>query len=135
MTIKWHYDDSEQVFYEVCEGEITYAAIIEYLEEVKDLALPDNIRVLGDYTACKIMLSPEEVEQLDSYIRDYVKRIQGERVALCASSDLGFGLARRFATLLSADSHEMLAFRTLAEGREWLGLPQVRDDSVKIRGR
>jgi hypothetical protein len=87
------------------------------------MELPDDLRVLSDYTAAELNLSYDEMCTIrDLYQAAEVQAIH-LREAICVSAEREYGILRIYATIAADDNHEFMLFRSLAEGREWLGLP------------
>ena len=61
-------------------------------------------------------------------VLDGSERHSGVKMATVAARDVLYGLARMYETLRAESSAEFGVFRSMAEAREWLGLPATRDD-------
>jgi hypothetical protein len=125
VPVSFYYDEETQVVYETGVGEVTYQCLLDYIARLGECPLADEIRGLADYTDCTMKLPLEEFSRLQNIFRDGIYRERRVRTALCAASGLNFGLARKYSVLSSDGMREIQVFRTVAEGREWLGLPPV----------
>jgi hypothetical protein len=122
MSIEFKYDAAAQVIYETGTGVITIDDFMAYRQEVAELELPDDLRILADYTEATVDFTFEQMRQAGLVSR-YIAQWSGViKLAICTSSDLGFGMARMYAAVANDDFFVIEAFYTLAEGREWLGL-------------
>jgi hypothetical protein len=129
MPITFTYDEADSVLYEVGTGVLVFADFMAYYDQLRDIRPLDEVRVLADYMQADIRLSGSEVGEIQNVVRGQLFRHVRVRVAICAVSALTFGLSREFATLAADGMHELCVFRTVAEGREWLGLPQNCNES------
>jgi hypothetical protein len=123
MPITFHYDEKNAVLYETGWGHLTFEDFAEYFEAVADCDFPDEYRVLADYTTVDPTLFYKDLANISTTFQERVHRRRKVQVALCASTDLGFGLCRMFSTFIHTEMYNIRVFRTLAAGREWLGLP------------
>jgi hypothetical protein len=73
----------------------------------------------------KLDVTSSGIWELSQILRPADQTAASRRVALVASTDFQFGMARMVATLLSTGGlkTEYHAFRDISEARSWLGLP------------
>jgi hypothetical protein len=126
MPITIRVSAAEGVRYSVLSGDIGDRELVAAFRRSFEASDFDpSLNGLVDLRAVgKLDVTSNGIWELAQVLRPADKGATGRRVALVASSDFQFGMARMVATLLSAGglTTEYHAFRDMAEARAWLGL-------------
>jgi hypothetical protein len=124
MPIKITYDPERNILYETGEGEISYKEFVEHRKML--LAYPakpsSRALVLCDYRTARIDFSPEEMWRIKKMSNRVAEAFGGARVAIVASDDFGYGMARMYSMASEAGDFMVEAFKTMAEACAWLGI-------------
>jgi len=114
----------ENGFYRVeIEGEASAAALAKVIGEIA--VFPDSVKELWMATKIKLDLSNAELVALADLAKQMAKR--PEKVAIVASDDLTYGLARIYAGHRETEDNQLTVFRDEDSALEWL---EVDNSSV-----
>ena len=126
MPITIRVNAAERVRYSLLTGDIVDKDLITAFRRSYEASDFDpSLNGLVDLReVAKLEVTSNGIWQLAQILHPADQAGRGRRVALVASSDFQFGMARMVATLLSAGglTTEYQAFRDMAEARAWLGL-------------
>jgi hypothetical protein len=115
--------DPEQWLVEVrYTGPVSIADLRADMKAIADDPLfRENLNVLGDIAGMMPQFTPSELTAYQEW-RKQLPRFG--KIAIVASTDYEFGVARQFELATNAvGGSEMRVFRDLKVAREWLGLP------------
>ena len=119
MPAEFKIDDERGLIVSRAFGRVTDEDLQRHQQVLRaDAAFDPRYDQLWDF------LDVTEIAVSDEAIREFARARSFEpeaRRALVAGSDLGFGLARMFATLHDDAPEEVQVFRSLEEARAWLG--------------
>lgn len=121
MPITYVIDRDAKLMTTRASGLITPAALFEYLDAIIDDPANvhcDELMILEDVDIDAI--SAADIRALARRSAELSQDDQF-RVAIVASRDADFGMARMFQTLRELGDKRMSVFRTLEAAREWLG--------------
>jgi SpoIIAA-like len=127
MPITVTVNAAERVRYSVVSGDVADKELIATFR--RSIEAPDfdpSLNALVDLRAARTLdVTSNGIWELSRVLSAADRSGASRRVAIVASSDFQFGMARMAATLLStggAMTTEYMAFREMAEARRWLGL-------------
>lgn len=118
---------AERVRYSILSGDIGDRELVAAYRAA--FASPDfdpSLNGLVDLRDARTLnVTSSGIWELAQILRPGDQTAHARRVALVASSDFQFGMARMVSTLLTTGglTTEYQAFREMAEARAWLGLP------------
>jgi hypothetical protein len=126
MPITIRVNAAERVRYSVLSGDIGDKELVTAFRRAFEASDFDpTLNGLVDLREVrKLDVTSNGIWQLAQILRPADQTAHGRRVALVASSDFQFGMARMVSTLLSAGglTTEYQAFRDVTAARAWLGL-------------
>ncbi len=85
-------------------------------------------RELSDFRGTSFSISAKGLPDVARLHDEIFAGVESTKCAVLVSSDLQYGLVRVYAQCVGRQGHEVAPFRTMAEAREWLGLPPVSED-------
>jgi hypothetical protein len=126
MPITITVNAAERVRYTVMSGDVGDRELVEaFRTAIAARDFDPRLNALVDLRAVrKLDVTSSGIWDLSQVLRAVDSLGSRRSVAIVASSDFHFGMARMVATLLSTGglTTEYRAFRTMAEARAWLGL-------------
>ncbi len=123
MPIESSTDVSRSLTIFTGKGELSYEEVKDAIEAFYESDRTDC--VLWDLqTASTDRISPSQVKQIASLLKQYSEYRKGVRTAIVSSQDMTFGLARMLVTMLEVKERNislfMHVFRTIDEAYHWL---------------
>jgi hypothetical protein len=123
LEISVNLDKSRNLRLHRVEGRVTLVglreALASFYQENPECRDMDSI---WDLTETEIALSPEEIQDLASFVSQQWGRTEGVRSALVLSEDLAFGLGRIYGGYLEGQTRGQVGFfRGLTEALNWIG--------------
>ena len=121
MSVRYRIDPVQKVIYTSCDGEVTD---LQFLQHARDIEGDPNIDgsfvelIQADTTSMDGVTTVGAQETADALRASKVIR----KVAIVASQDVEFGLARMVALLAEESQIEVQAFREKADASSWLGI-------------
>ena len=106
----------------------------EDLSAYKDSLMSDPelrhvTRELSDFRGTSFSISTKGLPDVARLHEEIFAGGASTKCAVLVSSNLQYGLVRVYAQCIGRQGHEVAPFRTMAEAREWLGLPPVSEDA------
>ena len=96
----------------------------EYIETWKTAVADDRAprcpRILVDLTGVEIHRTGHEVRAAAAGSKRFFESIAGGRLALVATQQVSFGIARMYDALVQAEGFELQIFRDVDTARAWL---------------
>lgn len=110
----------------ICRGLVTGDELKAATDEIYRSDQFATLRyMLGDFTqAERLHISTPEVRVIADRDRAAATTNPSIRWVIAAEQDFVFGLARMWEALMNAENIQTHIFRTVAEAREWLGVPE-----------
>ncbi len=125
MPISITVNTTERLRYSVFSGDIGDRELIDaFRRSIQGPDFDPSLNGLVDLRAVnRLDITSSGIWELAQVLRPVDRPQTARRVAIVASSDFQFGMARMAATLLSTGglTTEYQAFRDIAEARRWLG--------------
>jgi hypothetical protein len=123
MSIESSTDESKSLTVFTGKGQVTYEEVKAAIESFYDGDHTEN--VLWNLEKASIdRITPVQVKQLVSFLKQYTGARKGVRTAIVSSLDMTFGLARMLVSMLEVKeqgiSIYMNVFRTIDEAHHWL---------------
>jgi hypothetical protein len=123
MPIESSTDVSKSLTIYTGKGELTYEEVKGAIEAFYESCRTEC--VLWDLQAASTeRISPSQVKQIASLLKQYSEYRRGVRTAIVSSQDMTFGLARMLVTMLEVKEQNtslfMHVFRTIEEAYHWL---------------
>ena len=122
MPISINYDHDKNVLYSEAAGVITIDDIMEYYSSLATLDLRPDYRVLADYRNADLKINYDDMCKMTQRRRVLSSKIGKILIAVVASRELVFGMARMYQSLLDDDHYEVHPFKDINEAKTWLGL-------------
>ncbi len=132
MPISYTYDRECNILYENGSGEVTFEDFVNYRMELLSGGLQPNLRCLIDYTSAQVNFSFNEMVSLMPSTRQVSQAIGSIKAAICASDDLGFGMACMYSALIGDENIEVMVFRNLKDARVWLGIEGDEESNLPV---
>jgi hypothetical protein len=125
MPITYRYDGSHNVLLVELRGIITDEELLHYAKTATtDLEIPSSYHELIDLREVEVPeASTDALRRVAATFRDAERSPEGVKIALVASSDAAFGMARMYQAFRTGSEASFHVFREMSEAREWLGLP------------
>jgi hypothetical protein len=124
MPVAYRLDRSADVVFATAHGVITDDEILEYATRmVNDPGIDPGVDQLIDLRGidAAAVLS-DTIRRLAEIFRDYDPVPARAKLAIVASRDVLFGMARMYEVYRDRDSDSIGVFRDIEEARRWLGL-------------
>lgn len=122
MPITSHRDSFQDLTTFVCYGDLSFYEIVVAMKcfyEGID-ALPTK-KLLWDLRYASIAsLSVDQISNIASLSIEYEDMMKGGKIALVASTDIDFGLARIYEAHTAGLHRNLMVFRTYEEATEWI---------------
>ena len=124
MPVTYKIIPGKKLVYATGTGDVTFAELMRHIEDLsRDPEYKAPMRKLVDYReVTQIDLSPEESESFALKKSLYGDRFAGEKCAIVAPRDTGFGVARAHSTLIGFKDVdiETQVFRDFDKALQWL---------------
>jgi hypothetical protein len=134
MPITITVNAAEHVRYSVLSGDVHDRELIEaFARSIDARDFDPTLDGLVDLRAVRNLdVTSDGIWRLAQTLHRADRSERARRVAIVASSDFLFGMARMAATLLATNAlrTEYHAFRDMDEARAWLGLPRASEPDV-----
>jgi hypothetical protein len=123
MPITYQIDDERGVVLTVASGILTTGELIAHKEQLmNDPRFKSGIVELSDVRAIeKINVNGGDVRQFAEIDRTYEDRLKNYKLAIVASGDLVFGLARMYEMQTESHNPGVMVFRDVEKAKTWLG--------------
>jgi len=122
LPISYRIDAAAGAVFTTASGDLTAEEAAGYLGKLLDqLTAPMN-GLIDLREVAGVELDANAVGDLAHLTSSFEERVAGARVALVASRDLVFGMARMYQSLRADAPYEIGVFRDMDEARFWLGL-------------
>ncbi len=122
MPIVFEYDEENNILYEKGEGTISLDEFIEYREKLAGIKIRSGLRCLADYREAVVNYSYDEMWSALTNINKVADNFEDIRIAICASDDLGFGMARMYSSITENNNYKTNVFRSIEDACVWLGI-------------
>jgi hypothetical protein len=130
MPISYRIDKDLGLLTVVGSGTVTDEDISACKDSLKsEPELRHVTRDLTDFRGTSFTISPKGLPSLAKLHESALADAAETRCAVVVSNDLQYGLVRVYAQCVARLGHEVAPFRTMAEAREWLGLPAESEDA------
>ena len=124
MPISYLIDPARQIVRTTATGTLTDDDIMDMKRRLAaDAAFRPGMRELSDVCAVtELRVTPLGVRRMLAVDAEHAAREAGHRLAIVASQDEVFGMARMYEMLSTDNSSPVGVFRTYAEAVAWLGI-------------
>ena len=125
MPITHRFDSSLNVLFVEMRGLITDEELLHYAKTATtNLEAPLSCNELIDLRGTEGPgASTDSLRRVAATFRDSERAPEGVKIALVASSDAAYGIARMYQAFRAGSQATFHVFRELGEARDWLGLP------------
>ena len=125
MPISYRISAPENLVSTKAEGTLTDADIIDHKERLSEDQdfVPGMLELSDVRDVTTLEVTPEGIQRFTAFDKDNSESARGHRLAIVASEDFIFGMARMY-QIQAPEGHEtgVSVFRTIEEARSWLGL-------------
>ena len=125
MAIKYLFDKENNILYEKGEGKVTFNDFKDYRNQLSKTDLQSGLRCFADYRNALVDLSYDNMLQIIGETQNASKGIEDVKVAICASDDLGYGIARMYSAINETKEYNVNVFRTIEEACLFLGIANI----------
>ncbi len=124
MPISYRIDESRNLVLTAATGVLTDAEVLEHKERLlRDPEFRHGMAELTDVRAvARLEVTPEGIRRMVGFDSREGAGTENHRLAIVASHDFIFGMARMYQTQAELYRPEVGVFRTLDEALGWLGM-------------
>jgi hypothetical protein len=120
MPIEWEADAETGLILSAAIGEIPTEAYLAFWDEIiADPRIAPGPRIVADFRRVEVTRSGADVRSLATGSKRFSEFMAGGRMAVVATQQASFGLARMYESLVSALDIEVRVFRDHDEARAW----------------
>jgi hypothetical protein len=121
MPVTYKIYPAERLIRTRCFGDVTPQEVADHFQELaRDPNRPDRLNVLLDLTDETSLPETYQLRVVSGQIKELLRIIRFEALAIVASSWALFGMMRVFAVLAEDYFSAIRVFRTTAEAEAWL---------------
>ena len=121
MPIKLRYDDAKKLLYATITNDFHEEEIKTALDEITtSKEYSPNINTLWDVRQLSHTHFNADVIRRIALVRKKFPKRDGARIAVVASSDLGFGMSRMYEFMTDDISQQLVVFRDFEAAENWL---------------
>ena len=123
MPLRYTIDPERELILTTGEGVLTDKDVLDLKARIlADPLYRNELRELSDVRGVtELHVTPQGIAAFTGFDREHADKTQGRRLALVASKDLVFGMARMYEGL-SPEESPVGVFRSMDEAKEWLGV-------------
>lgn len=120
MPIEWDQDPESQLVVVEVVGKVPAGAYLALWDElIADPRIEPGPRIVADFSAVEVTQTGADVRGVAAGAMRFKDFMAGGRMAIVATQQASFGLARMYATLVEGLDFEVQVFRDYDEAREW----------------
>lgn len=125
MAITYRIDPRLRIILTTAHGILTDDELLAHKQRlVRDPAFEPDMVELSDVRGVdELAVTPEGIRRFVEQDREDADRFGDYKLAIVASQDVVFGMARMYATLTEANLSTVGVFRDMEEARAWLHVP------------
>jgi ATP phosphoribosyltransferase regulatory subunit HisZ len=125
MPISHRFDSSMNVLFVEMRGALSDEELLQYAKTATtDTEIPRFCHELIDLRGAEGQgASTESLRRVAATFQDAEQAPEGVKIALVASSDAAYGIARMYQAFRAGSQAVFHVFRQMDEARAWLGLP------------
>ena len=133
MPLKYEIIQSKKLVYVIGTGAVTFYELMHHIEVLgQDPKYKAPMKKLIDYRQLKYLdLSMNEQEVFAQKKAALSASYTGEKCAIVAPTDVGFGIARIHGALIDDSIIDTMVFRDFNKALSWLDI-ELNDDSLKV---
>lgn len=133
MPLKYEVVESKKLVYVIGTGVVTFYELMHHIEKLgQDRRYKAPMKKLVDYRQIQYLdLSMHEQKALAQKKVEFNALYAGEKCAIVAPTDVGFGIARIHGALVDDSIIETMVFRDINGALAWLGI-ELDDDNLKV---
>ena len=124
MPIRYDIDHQNRLVLTVASGVLTDSELLEHKRKLsRDQEFEAGMAELSDVRGVdQLDVTPEGVRTFVAQDAKDAARFRDYKLAIVASEDLVFGMARMYQTLTANNNSNVAVLRSIAQARAWLGL-------------
>ena len=124
MPISYRIDLQQRIVYTTANGVLTDGELLAHKHRlVRDPDFEAGMVELSDVRGVdRLAVTPEGVRRFVEQDRVDAGRLGNYKLAIVASHDVAFGMARMYATLTEKEASTVAVFRDMEEAKAWLDL-------------
>lgn len=124
MSITYRIDTAQNIVWTTATGVLTDADLLAHKRNlINDPAFKPGSRELSDVRAVeRLEVTPNGISQFVARDKADSAKLGDHKLAIVASADVVYGMARMYQTLSNEEVQHVMVFRTIPEARAWLGI-------------
>lgn len=130
MPIEWELDPDTGMLIVTATGKVPAGAYLEIWDQIiEDPRIASGPRILADFRSVEVTQTGADVRGVAAGAKAFDDFMRGGRMAVLATQQASFGLARMYATLIDSLAIEVRVFRDYDEARAWALEPSAETGS------
>jgi hypothetical protein len=124
MPITYRIDQEHDVVWTNATGVLTDADLLAHKSRlINDPDFKPGLRELSDVRAVdRLEVTPNGISQFVARDKADSAKLHDHKLAIVASADVVYGMARMYQTLSDDETQHVMVFRTIPEATAWLGI-------------